>query len=286
VMRLHPEIVARAILSGVEPLNMGYDSPTGVLAAMQRYWKVAEKDLRLAPYVPEGGIEAAAKAVLKRFEAGPVKAEIKNPNGGAPVVVVLGMEDFQRDFNHKAIDGAAWILSLYHEHYEEWAATVAARRHAHSAVLTLIGPLIDSSLGVTPERERELRADPATAFLGRWNWESYIAAKDVWPSPDMGDDFRTPVTTNVPVLFANGDWDTQTPVENTLDIAKSFPKGRVIIAERSGHGALDPIANSAPKVWAEMMNFLRTGVMPDLPARVMVGGPRFAAPHFPAPAAK
>jgi len=36
VMRRHPEIVARALLMGVEPLDFGYDMPSHVLAAVQR----------------------------------------------------------------------------------------------------------------------------------------------------------------------------------------------------------------------------------------------------------
>src|SRR5256714_15283024 len=44
VMRRHPEIVARALLTGVEPLNFGYDMPSHVLAAVQRWWWGAAKD--------------------------------------------------------------------------------------------------------------------------------------------------------------------------------------------------------------------------------------------------
>ena len=99
-------------------------------------------------------------------------------------------------------------------------------------------------------------------------------------------DFRTVIQTPIPVLFAQGDWDTQTPVENTLKIIKSFPNGRVIIAERGGHGVLEPLSRQSPKVWADMMDFLRTGTLPNLPERVTLPGPKFVVPNFPAPAPK
>lgn len=282
-MRLHPEIVARAILSGVEPLDYGYDMPTCVLAAIQRYWKEAEQDKALAPYIPQGGIEAAAKAVAKRLDAAQVKVEVKDPKGGPAVTIVLGKEDFQRDFLHKAADGPAWVLSLYHEHYDTWAAAVLAKRKARTDDVKLIGPLVDTSLGVTPKREKQLRSDPATEFLGQWNWEAYIASAEIWPTADVGDDFRTPVETSIPVIFAQGDWDTQTPVENTLEISKFFPKGKVIIAERGGHGVLEPIAGRFPKEWAGMMDFLRTGQMPSLPERVTLPAGKFTVPDFSMP---
>ncbi len=285
-MHLHPQIVARAMLSGVEPLDNGYDMPTNILAAVHRSWKEAEKDKALQPYLPPGGLEAAAKDILKRLESAPMKVEVKDPKSGQTVAVTLGKEDFQRDFLQKAADGPAWVLSLYHQHYEAWAASVLAKRRTHQDDLRIIGPLIDTSLGVTPKREQQLRTDPATEFLGQWNWDAYIASADIWPTADVGDDFRTPVETAIPVLFIHGDWDTSTPMENTLEIAKSFPKSRVVVVEHGGHSMLEQVAQRFPKVWGDAMDFLRTGALPSLPERVTFPLPKFAVPNFPAPAPK
>src|SRR5258705_10169931 len=68
VMRRHPEIVARALLTGVEPLNFGYDMPSHVLAAVQRMWWEAEKDPQLKPDLQTGGLMVAAREVLQRLE--------------------------------------------------------------------------------------------------------------------------------------------------------------------------------------------------------------------------
>jgi pimeloyl-ACP methyl ester carboxylesterase len=94
------------------------------------------------------------------------------------------------------------------------------------------------------------------------------------------------VQTQIPVLFIEGDWDFQTPLENTLEIAKSFPKGRVVIGEQGGHGILEPFAQRYPKEWAQVMDFLRKGDMPNLPERMMLPTPKFTVPDFPAPAGK
>jgi pimeloyl-ACP methyl ester carboxylesterase len=56
IMRRHPHTVARALLSRVEPLDYGYDMPAHVLAGVQRMWWEAEKDPRLQPYLPPGGL--------------------------------------------------------------------------------------------------------------------------------------------------------------------------------------------------------------------------------------
>src|SRR5258706_3737554 len=99
VMRRHPEIVARALLLGVEPLDFGYDMPSHVLAAVQRMWWEAEKNPSLKPYLPTGGLMAAAREVVRRLERGPVKASVKNEKTGDAITITLGKGDFQRTLN-------------------------------------------------------------------------------------------------------------------------------------------------------------------------------------------
>ena len=77
IMRRHPDIVMRALLSGVEPLDYGYDMPSHVFAAIQRMWWEAEKDPRIKPYLPEGGLAAAAREVLRRLDRAPVQVKVK-----------------------------------------------------------------------------------------------------------------------------------------------------------------------------------------------------------------
>jgi pimeloyl-ACP methyl ester carboxylesterase len=144
--------------------------------------------------------------------------------------------------------------------------------------------LIDTSLGVTPKREHQLRTDPATEFLGHWNFDGYLATASVWPTQDVGDDFRSEIVNPVPIVFAQGDWDTSTPIENALSIAPYFTNSRVIITEHGGHGVLDPIAERLPEVMNLLLEFLRTGNMEKLPSRVTLPAPQFAMPDFPPPA--
>jgi hypothetical protein len=131
-----------------------------------------------------------------------------------------------------------------------------------------------------------LRTDIGTEILGQWNFDSYLATADIWPSPDVGDEFRTEVVSRIPVVFTHGDWDTSTPVENTLNVAPYFPNGRVLIAVHGGHGVLEPIAEHLPDVFAVLLEFLQTGSMANVPARVTLPVPKFTVPDFPPPASK
>ncbi len=286
VMRRHPARVARALLAGVEPLDCGYDMPSHIMAAVHRMWREAEKDERLQPYLPPGGLAAAARDVLRRLERAPVRVPLTSVTGGgtgAAQTITLGHEDFQRDAALRTAAGPQFVLSLYYEHYEPWAQTISQARRTRSAELTMIGPLIDSSLGVTPARLYLLRNDPATAFLGQWNFDSYLATADIWPSPDVGDDFRTEVPCPIPVVFVQGDWDVQTPVENVLQVAPYFRAGHVVLVEHAGHGVMSQVTQYLPGTKKALLEFLKNGDTARLPTRVAVPAPKFGVPDFPPP---
>jgi pimeloyl-ACP methyl ester carboxylesterase len=176
------------------------------------------------------------------------------------------------------------VLSAYHEHNDAWAKRVLARRRGQGAGAPPIGWLIDTSLGVTPKRAYLLRTDPGGELLGHWNFDAYMATAGIWPSPDVGDAFRTEIVNQTPVVFVQGDWDVQTPLENALNVAPYFPKSRVVIAEHGGHGALGQLAQQQPAAMATLLDFLRKGNQANIPARVTLAVPRFEVPDFPPPA--
>jgi len=279
VMRLHPEFVARAVLSGVEPLDHSYDMPSYIFAGLHRMWRAVDADDRFKPYLPEGGMAEAARVVIERLERQPIRLERKDAKSGKTVAEgVIGPDRFPY---HEP----RFILELYHGHTDRWRQTSNRARNSQYRGVKLIQPLIDSSLGVTPARRHLLWNDPANRYLRRRGFATYLATADIWPSPDVGDDFRTPVLSDIPVVFAQGNWDVNTPVENTYEIAPYFPNSRTIIAERGGHGVLEPIAEQLPKVWAEIEEFIRNGDLNDIPVNVTLGpSQRFEPPDFKLPA--
>src|SRR5688572_14600916 len=118
-MRLFPQIVARAIISGVEPLDLSYDMPSYTYGAMRRMWFAAERDARFKNYLPSGGIAAAVRAIIRRFEKGPITVSVKDEKTGKDVTVALGRDDFRPSPAEPAA-----ILAIYHGHYDAWAKSI------------------------------------------------------------------------------------------------------------------------------------------------------------------
>jgi hypothetical protein len=89
VMRHHPQIVERAILTGVEPLNHTYDMPSHIMNAIRRIWQHLDTDPAWAPYLPPGGMQEAAESVLTRLEHGGI--EVKDSKGKTKMVVCASL---------------------------------------------------------------------------------------------------------------------------------------------------------------------------------------------------
>ena len=256
VMRRHPTIVERAILSGVEPLNHSFDMPSHAWAAAKRIWPSIEADPRFAPYLPSGGMAEAAEAVIAKLEEKPISVTAKGKMGwGKPNVVrVLGPDDFPWD-------NPVAILELYHGHLNRWTTP----RRGLYGYGPLIYHLIDSSTGVTAHRGEQLWNDPAVRYVSREGFASMIATADIWPSPDVGDAFRRPTQCEIPVVFVHGDWDMYTPIENTREVAPYFPNGHVLEIRQGGHDPLRSMKGEHPEVFAALIQFAHTGSSDNLP---------------------
>lgn len=282
VMKRHPGRVARALISAAEPLDAGYDQPSQVFAAFQRIAAEADQSPALAPYLPAGGMIAALQATRDRFADGPVRVDVEHD--GTRQQVVLGLEDFQLaliTYSANAATFPRFVLSAYHGHYEDWARDAIAWRAPEQRAL--INPLINIGLDMSAPRKRLLWSDPALPLLGRWNFAAYLATKGEWASADAGDAMRAPVLDPTPVLFVQGDWDTSTPLENTLALLPYFPNSRTVLLHRAQHNGTFALLRSRPDLAAKVYAFLRDGDTRTLPADAALDPVAFAAPAFPAP---
>lgn len=274
VMRLHPKTVSRVLLSGVEPLDNGYDMPSHVWAALLRIAAEAETDPRLRASLPPGGLRKAIDEILARLERGPVVVRLKSGEQ-----VMLGPEDFRLGLVSRPADWPVRIIDIHRGRYEAWATEVAAsRRPLKTTPAALIGPLIDTSLNVSGARAERLANDPAVQYLGAWSFTPPMAAASLWPTPDVGDALRLPVESPIPVVFVHGDWDISTPIENSQEIQPYFPNSRLVVVRRGGHGAIYDLAEQRPELLDLLLDYLRTGDMAGLPSEVTLAPVVFRAP--------
>jgi len=284
VLRRFPEHVARALLGGLEGPDHTYDSPSGVLAALERMAADAERSPRLAERIPEGGLIAGFRRLLEDLEHEPVEIEVADPATGEARLVRLTADDLRDQAlgttartgsRRSARAWAADLLALIEGDFARAAEVKLARRDGSLPTASFFQ--LDCGSGISPARLARLRADPATAIVGDLTlW--YRTACAAWDA-DLGDDFRRGFTTDVPTVLVQGTWDTSTPFENAADLATCFRDAKLVVVERGSHGALDEALDHSPEFRGAFLRFLANGDRSGFPETLELPPLDWAGPH-------
>ena len=276
VMRYHPQGVARAVLNGMEGPDHTYDMPSGVLGALEKMAAQAEASPALRDDVPEDGLIEALRFLAESLDESPVELEVRDPetrrmvpfafDGDAVRDVAMGYSD--RVNSRRGV--ASWpadVIRLYRGEFDRPAQLLADRRAGdNGSIPTASFFLLDCGSGITAEREARLNADPAAQVLGNMS-AFYQQACPVW-GVDLGDDFRTGFTTDIPTVIVHGTWDVSTPFDNALELLGSFQDHHFVVVEGGTHGALREALGHSSEFRRELTEFLASGDREGLPDTV------------------
>lgn len=268
VMRYYPETVERAILRGMEGPNHTYDHPGHLWNVYKQVAAEAEKAPELQDLIPEGGLIEAIETVVERIKKKPVKVTVTDPKTGKPQEVLFTTREagrLARGYSGGLPGWPANVITLYNGDFSQ-AAERAVRRLGSRRFSTASFYMLDHGSGITPEREAELKSDPAVITLGDIN-SNYTITREVWGS-DLGDEFRQNFETDIPTAIVHGTWDTSTPYENALELVPYFKNSKFIPVIRGPHGAIRAALNASEQFRKGIMHFAATGDMSELPDKV------------------
>jgi pimeloyl-ACP methyl ester carboxylesterase len=281
IIRTYPAIVERALLYGIEGPDHTYDMPSQVLGELAEIARGAEQSPQIAPRIPRGGLLAALETVQKRLAARPVTVNV--PWNGEKVALTISRFDVQRIARRGVHDltNMTWpalIIDMYEGHFEEAARVILEDRAwpIDSAMYFMM----DCASGLSPERLQRIRTNPdeqrAMEIIGDINLD-YFATCDIWGNPDLGPQFRAPLTADTPVLFLQGTWDVSTPFGNAVETASGFRNGTLIGVERGSHFALLDVLRSRPDLRPLLQGFL-VGKAIEAPRSIELPLPGFRVP--------
>ncbi len=139
--------------------------------------------------------------------------------------------------------------------------------------------MMDCASGQTVARRDRIQQEAKGTLLEDLSNHLFPDICEEWKAPDLGDGFRSPIRSDVPVLFISGTLDARTPVSNAEEYRKGFPNSTHIIIEGAVHS--DPLFLSSPKIKDGMMEFLRGQ---PISVTKIAGPPMKFAPLLPVPA--
>ncbi len=116
---------------------------------------------------------------------------------------------------------------------------------------------MDCASGGSPELYARLAREDETSLLGNVQNFPFDHACSGLGVPDLGDEFRSTLTSDIPILFIAGDLDARTPIANAEALRPGFPNSHLIVVENAGHD--EELFSLAPGLGDRMVTFLRGG---------------------------
>lgn len=239
VLRYHPEVVERVVLSGVEGPDQTWKLPTNIDAHLQRVFEAARRADVASQYGAD--LETMVRTVLERLHAAPVSVEAKGENG-KPVRVTLGASDLRlglRAFLGSRSNIAIMpriFAGLYRGDYGPTAAYLLRLRQI--SVWSAMSACMDCASGASAERLARIQKEAETSMAGIVDFP-YPEICAAWPHARLDDAFRSTLRVDHPTLFLSGTLDGQTPPSNAAEVAAGFARATHIRVEGGSHAQLE-----------------------------------------------
>lgn len=240
-LRQHPDHVRTVTLMGVAPtyLKMPMYHAEAAARAMDLLLQQCEKDAQCHHAFPQ--IREDWTNVLAQLERAPAKAQYSPPNKGAAETVEIQRDVFAEKIRTwmYARDQSNRIPMIIHQ-----AANGDFGPFLREAIAPSIPDFIADGmyLSVTCAEDvpfidqEEAKRSNANNPFGNYRVFQQTRACSMWPRGRIPENFRDPVSSNVPVLIFSGNMDPVTPPQRGEEVAHHLPNSRHIIVSQAGHG--------------------------------------------------
>lgn len=255
-LRRHPQSISRAILAGIEGPDHTYKLPSNIQQHLEDLAQVIKADPQIGKDIPD--FLGLMKSVFDRLDAEPQTVEITDQRTKQKVRVVVNKFVMQYIVgNNIGTTVTANFPALFYgaskgdftNPAQVWLNT--SRQGIGSAMTYMM----DCASGQTAARREQIaREGKGTLLEDLFNFPFPDVCEE-WKAPDLGDEFRSPLKSNVPALFISGTLDARTPVSNAEEYRKGFADSTHMIIDGAVHS--DPLFLSSPKIKDGMIEFLR-----------------------------
>ncbi|HKY41735.1 MAG TPA: alpha/beta hydrolase [Pyrinomonadaceae bacterium] len=272
-MRRHPRSIHRAILAGIEGPDHTYKLPSNIQKHLEDLAAIIKADPEIGKEIPD--FLGLMKSVFDRLDAQPETVEIVDPRTKQNVKVIVNK--FVMQFivaNNIGTTVTERFPALFYRASKGDFTNPAQvwLNQSRSILGNAMSFMTDCASGQTAARRERIQKEAKGALLEDLFNFPFPDICDEWKAPDLGDAFRSPLRSEVPVLFISGTLDARTPVSNAEEYLTGFTNATHMIIDGAVHS--DPLFLSSPKIKDGMMEFLRG--QPVTVTKISIGPMKFA----------
>jgi pimeloyl-ACP methyl ester carboxylesterase len=255
-MRRHPQSIHRAILAGTEGPDHTYKLPSNIQKHLEDLAAVIKADPVVGKEIPD--FLGLMKSVFDRLGAKPETVEITDQRTKLKVKVIVNKFVMQYIVaNNIGTTVTARFPALFYRASKGDFTNPAQvwLNQSRSEIGSAMSYMMDCASGQTAARREQIASEAKGTLLEDIFNFPFPDVCTEWNAPDLGDEFRAPLKSDVPVLFISGTLDARTPISNAEEYRKGFSNSTHMIIEGAVHS--DPLFLSSPKIKEGMMEFLR-----------------------------
>lgn len=236
-LKYHEDKVERAILIGVEGLGETFKMPLNLDLQMDKLNKLIQADSMLAPSIPD--FTLLYQKVAKQLSLEPIELEIETPIKLTRKIKIgkFGLDHILRRDMGDARDIPylpKLLLEMEKGEYES-LEFYAQKRYREFLAVPAMTMSMDLASGGSEERINRIRSQEKQSMFGNISNFPFLDLHGVWPVEDLGETFRSPPTSYVPVLLLSGDLDINTPAYQADTLAQYLSNSTHLVVKNSGH---------------------------------------------------
>lgn len=251
IVRRHPQLVDRAVLGAIEGPDDTVKLPDDAQRQLGRISDAMAADPITATTFPD--FRRYVTELVARVDHAPIA--VARPQGPPLLVTGFDLRLLLADMigRRGEIEHLPAVLGPATKgNYLPLANAVA--KEVRAGDLSAMGAVMDCASWVSAARLKRVLGEAPHTLLGTAPDFPLPDWCDTWGITPLHDAFRSPVKSNVPVLFIAGDLDGQTPPSNAEQARQGFRNGRLFLVHRAGH---DPsLFLSSPELFDAITRFM------------------------------
>ncbi len=232
--------VERAILLGVEGLDETFKLPLSLDIHFDKIDGLVQQDSNHQIKIPN--LKKLYLKVAEKLENEPVELAIKTPLKTKRKVKIgkFGLYYFiKRDIGDRS-DIADIVEMLYKADNGDYGLLkkFAEKRFREFLIIPAMTLSMDLSSGASVARIEQIKKEEQESIFGNIINFPLLDLHNKWPSKDLGNQFRSPLKTDLPMLLISGDLDVNTPSHQADSLMQNLANGTHLIIKNAGHEQL------------------------------------------------
>ncbi len=252
-IKYYEDYVENAVLVGVEGPNHTFKLPLAMDVQFRKIALMAKEDPNINKEVPD--LVALYEKVVQKLEKKPIELEVQSPLTQSPMKVQIGaygLNLMMRFDIGDASDLPVFPRLLYTIDQGDYSHLRWFVQKRITSVFGVQGmsSTMDPASGASPSRLARIKEEKAKSYF-----KNVVNPRNEneWPHPDLGEEFRAPLTTHTRTLFMSGTLDFNTPPHQAEEVRWGYSNSNHIIVKNAGHEQI----LTHPKATETIVRFLK-----------------------------